>query len=30
MREAQFESYRALGFACASEAIDEITKAVKA
>jgi hypothetical protein len=28
--EAQFESYRALGFACASAAIDEITKAVKA
>lgn len=28
--EAQFESYRALGFACASAAIDEITKAIDA
>jgi len=28
--EAQFESYRALGFACASAAIDDITEAVQA
>ena len=28
--EAQFESYRALGFSCASAAIEEITKAVHA
>ena len=28
--EAQFESYRALGFACASAAIDEIVRAVQA
>jgi len=28
--EAQFESYRALGFACASAAIDAITNAVRA
>jgi len=26
--EAQFESYRALGFACASAAIENITEAV--
>jgi len=28
--EAQFESYRALGFACASAALDEIARAVQA